>query len=109
MAGRPSEPDLIKITEIFLVPSAFLVAALGTADTNPHRACVSLIGLIISGMWWYCAREAFEDWASGAPGPGEHPLPRRISILRHLSTIFGVGWLLSLVAHLLLWQRALGT
>ena len=36
-------PDLIKTTELFLVPSSFLVAALGTADTNLHRAAVSVV------------------------------------------------------------------
>jgi hypothetical protein len=30
-----SDPDLVKVTEVFLVPSSFLVAALGTADSNP--------------------------------------------------------------------------
>lgn len=42
-----SAPDLVKITEAFLIPSSFLVAALGTADTNLHRAGVSLVGLVI--------------------------------------------------------------
>ena len=44
-------PDLIKVTELFLIPSSFLVAALGTDDTNPHRSAVSLLGLIVSGLW----------------------------------------------------------
>ena len=55
---RLREPDLIKVTEIFLVPSSFLVAALGTADTNPHRAVVSLLGLIVSAFWLACSRDA---------------------------------------------------
>ena len=41
-------PNLVKLTEILLVPSSFLVAALGTADTNPHREVVSTVGLIVS-------------------------------------------------------------
>src|SRR6478735_7509965 len=56
-----ADPDLIKITEVFLVPSSFLVAALGTADTNPHRAGVSVLGLVISVFWLICAREALSE------------------------------------------------
>jgi hypothetical protein len=52
-------PELIKVTEIFLIPSSFLVAALGTADTNLHRAAVSAVGLINSVLWWPSSREAF--------------------------------------------------
>jgi hypothetical protein len=37
MSSTSSDPDLIKVTELLLVPNSFLVAALGTADTNPHR------------------------------------------------------------------------
>ncbi|OYW15952.1 MAG: hypothetical protein B7Z55_14475 [Planctomycetales bacterium 12-60-4] len=101
-----SDPDLIKVTEIFLVPSSFLVAALGTADTNPHRAAVSLIGLIVSVMWWVCSREALSEHAASGAAPAAHP--RRTAMLSWLAIVFVVGWLASLIAHLILWTRPPG-
>lgn len=100
--SETSEPNLIKVTEIFLVPSSFLVAALGTADTNPHRAGVSLVGLIISTMWWVCCREALVEQSA------EFASKRRTRIMVWLSVVFIVGWLASTIVHLLLWTRPLG-
>lgn len=97
------DPDLIKVTEIFLVPSSFLVAALGTADTNPHRAAVSLLGLIVSLLWLACSREAMSE-ARGPAADGS-ALPRRTQILAWLPLVFIAGWLSSLVIHSWLWAR----
>lgn len=105
MRSTPT-PDLIKISEIFLIPSTFLVAALGTADTNFHRAAVSAIGLVITIQWWIAAREAFAE-VSPKPADGQPP-PRRIQILCQLPIVFILGWALSLVVHLSLWNRPLG-
>ncbi|AMV35365.1 hypothetical protein VN12_24965 [Pirellula sp. SH-Sr6A] len=58
MDRPPPAPDLIKITDIFLVPSSFLVAALGTANTNLHRAVVSVVGLLLNVLWWFSHRIA---------------------------------------------------
>ncbi len=100
--STPTEPNLIKVTEIFLVPSSFLVAAIGTADTNPHRAMISLLGLVISILWWECCREALsEQQTEAAP-------KRRTRILAWLSLVFIIGWLLSTVVHFALWSRPLG-
>jgi hypothetical protein len=96
------DPDLIKITEIFLVPSSFLVAALGTADTNLHRAFVSLLGLVIAGLWCASTRDA------AASGNDLKDRPRRTRILHRLPYVFIAGWLLSVVGHLLLWSHPLG-
>jgi hypothetical protein len=101
--SQSTEPDLIKVTEIFLVPSSFLVAALGTADTNPHRAGVSLLGLIVSALWWACCREALTEHGV------EPARKRRRRLLVSLSHVFVVGWLLSLIVHLALWSRPLGS
>lgn len=103
-----SHPDLIKITEVFLVPGSFLVAALGTADTNPHRAGVSVIGLIVSILWWYCSHEALAEWKAADAETQAAVRARRVRILSWLPIIFTTGWLASLVAHLLLWGRPLG-
>lgn len=103
MESSPT-PDLIKITEIFLVPSSFLVAALGTADTNLHRAAVSLLGLIVSALWWICSHEAITE--RPRPAAGRHP--RRTRILSWMSIVFVLGWLMSLVVHALIWNQPLG-
>lgn len=99
------DPDLIKITEIFLVPSSFLVAALGTADTNPHRAAVSILGLIVSLLWWICSREALAD-AAPAATMGKHRV--RTRVLSWLAMVFVTGWLLSTIVHLILWNKPIG-
>lgn len=103
MSSSP-DPDLIKITEIFLVPSSFLVAALGTADTNPHRAMVSLLGLVVSGLWWAATSDAVRE----ATASRETQRPRRTAILCWLPIVFAIGWIFSIIAHLLLWNRPLG-
>ena len=98
-------PDLIKVTEIFLVPSSFLVAALGTADTNPHRAGVSLLGLIVSVLWLACSREALSELGPPRSGEAGPALSRRIRILGGLPLVFIIGWLASFVIHSWLWNR----
>jgi len=99
-------PDLIKTTELFLVPSSFLVAALGAADTNLHRAAISLLGLVVSVLWFACTREALsETMAKDA----DAARVSRIVILARFPLVFIVGWFASLVIHLLLSGQALGT
>lgn len=104
--ANASDPDLIKVTEIFLVPNSFLVAALGTADTNMHRAAVSLLGLIISVLSWLCSREALADHP--AANSADAKLARRTRIMCWLPLIFLAGWLFSIVIHVALWNRPLG-
>lgn len=99
------DPNLTKVTEIFLVPSSFLVAALGTADTNIHRASVSLVGLIISVLWLISAREACPKSDESVPGQF---IPIRVRILAWLPLIFIVGWFISTVGHTYLWNQPLG-
>ena len=106
--GTPHDPDLIKITEIFLVPSSFLVAALGTADSNPHRAAVSALGLIVSVLWHMCSREAFEALPPPELGLSHARYPLRTRILAKLPYVFIFGWMISLVAHAMMWNRPLG-
>ena len=98
-------PDLVKTTELFLVPSSFLVAALGTADTNLHRAAVSLLGLVVSVLWLACSREAlFEAVANDA----QSAKTARIRILARFPLVFVIGWFASVVIHLLLAGQAMG-
>ena len=104
-----STPDLIKVTEIFLIPSSFLVAALGAADSNLHRAAVSFLGLIISVMWQISSREALFDSGPSDSEEGEAARSRRIWILSWLPSVFVTGWFLSSIIHLALWNRPLGS
>ncbi len=97
-------PDLVKVTEIFLIPSSFMAAALGTADSNIHRALVSAIGLLVSVFWYWCSQEAIEE-ISVAEGRAS----RRVALLSRLSLVFMASWSLSLIGHLLLWNKPLGT
>ena len=98
------EPNLIKVTEIFLIPSSFLVAALGTADTNPHRFGVSVLGLLVSLMWLVCSIEALKEHRDAQTGPQS----LRTAMLTGLSVVFAVGWLISSVVHAMLWNDRLG-
>jgi hypothetical protein len=98
-------PDLVKVTEIFLIPSSFLVAALGTADTNPHRFGASLLGLIVSVLWLVCSWDAHRE-ALTEPPARQHSV--RLRILAGLPWLFVAGWLTSAVIHALLWNRPLG-
>lgn len=108
---RVNDPDVVKITEVFLIPNSFLVAALGTADTNPHRAAVSLIGLVVSVLWLICSREALAELQSddGETEKEAAALSRRIKIMSSLPAFFIVCWIVSVIAHVLLWGRLLGT
>lgn len=101
-----SQPDLVKVTEIFLIPSSFLVAAVGTADTNPHRAAVSAVGLMVSCLWWVCCSEAFAELRSteaSAAAP-----TRRVRIMSWLPALFVACWAVSLLIHLWLWRQPFG-
>ena len=104
---RVRDPDLVKVTELFLIPCSFLVAALGTADTNLHRAGVSIVGLLISGLWVVCSREALAESRAASESPAAHP--RRTHILVWLPIIFVVGWFVSTVFHAALWNQPLGS
>lgn len=97
-------PDLVKTTEIFLVPSSFLVAALGTGDTNLHRAAVSVLGLIVSVLWFVCTHEAAAEVNATAPD-ASRSMRRRI--FYWLPLLFVAGWLFALVVHLVFWNVAM--
>lgn len=103
-----SNPDLVKVTEIFLIPSSFLVAALGTADTNPHRAGVSLMALIVSGLWWLCSREALAEQLTADASNAATAPSQRVRIMSWLPIFFVGCWAASTVIHLVLWNRPLG-
>jgi hypothetical protein len=98
--------DLVKTNELFLVPSSFLVAALGTADTNVHRAAVSALGLIVSVLWLVCSWEARAESATQQPAVAR---TARFQVLTWLGLLFLVGWLVSTIWHLALAGQPLGS
>src|SRR5262245_6734200 len=100
-----NDPNPVKVTEIFLIPSSFFVAALGTADSNIPRARPSLPGLGGRGLWVLCSREA---WTEGRATADAVAHPRRMKILVWLPVVFAVGWLISTVIHAVLWNQPLG-
>ena len=103
-------PNLVKVTELFLIPSSFLVAALGTADTNLHRAAVSVLGLVVSLLWQWCSWEAqTESTALPTPRDAQGATTRaRVFTLTWFPLVFVGGWTISIVAHVLLIGRPLG-
>ena len=106
MSSPFSHPDLVKVTELFLIPSSFLVAALGTADSNPHRAAVSILGLVASVLWLLAIRDAYRSLiASSSPGD---EIPLRTRVLCWLPVVFGASWIISAIVHLVLWNKPLG-
>ena len=107
MSTTPN-PDLIKVTEVFLIPSSFLVAALGTADTNLHRAAVSVIGLVVSVLWWVSSAEALQEETSVEASRKPAKLSRRMRIMAGLPVFFVLCWILSVIGHLIVWNRPLG-
>lgn len=92
-------PDLTKLAEIFLVPSSILVGALGVASTEPLKAGISILGLVVSILWAICSRDAFRDIQ---PNPSV-----RESVLVWLSTLFILGWLISTKLHGWRWTQGL--
>ncbi len=104
----PKVPDFVKVCEIFLVPSSFMVAALGTADTNLHRAAVSALGLIVSTMWLLCSQEALSEMRASNAGFSIAQMPRRLRVLALLPWVFILGWTFSLIIHVTLWNHPLG-
>ncbi|MFO0806240.1 MAG: hypothetical protein U0791_24315 [Gemmataceae bacterium] len=83
-----------------------MVAALGTADSNPHRAVVSLLGMVVSVMWWICSREALAERTAAVAA--DESRSRRTLIMAFLPLFFVASWAVSVVAHLMLWNKPIG-
>jgi hypothetical protein len=91
--AEPAPPNLIEISQMFLVPAAILFGALGLAGTEQLKTLISLLGLATSILWIYRVR----CWAGG---PG---IDRGTTLI--LASIFALTWSVSLVAHAILWYR----
>ena len=90
-------PDIAKITEIFLVPSAILIGALGVAGTEPLKTGISALGLASGVAWAVCSWDAFR--------PVNIYPPLREHVLGWLPALFIAGWLVSLIVHLVGWGK----
>lgn len=85
-----NELDVVKATEIFLVPGSILVGALGVARTEGLKSGISALGLLLTVLWLVCI------W--GAYGAAS-TLPWRLTILLWMPVIFFVSWTISLRIH----------
>lgn len=45
---------VVKTTEIFLVPVSILLSALGVAQTEGLKTGISVLALILTGLWSVC-------------------------------------------------------
>lgn len=87
--------DIVKLTEIFLVPGSILVGALGVARTEGLKTGISVLGLLTTLIWAFCNWDAYR--AESSP-------TSRIFILAWLPLIFLVAWVISGIIHFRKWQ-----
>lgn len=83
--------DVVKASEIFLIPSSILVGALGVARTEGLKSGISALGLLLTLLWIICR--------CGAYGAAGSPIPWRLTILTWMPALFLVSWGISLVLH----------
>ena len=89
-----TEPDVVKLAELFLVPSSVLLGALGIASTEPLKTTVSLLGFAIAAIWAVCNGDAVS-------------VPQAIStrelLIAWLPAGFMACWASCVVVHAKLW------
>jgi len=101
MADPTNALDVVKATEIFLIPGSILVGALGVARTEGLKSGISALGLLLTVLWLVCL------W--GAYGAASTPKPWRLTILLWMPAIFFVSWSISLRIHVKNYLREKGT
>lgn len=85
-----TEFDIVKATEIFLVPGSILVGALGVAKTEGLKTGVSALALLLTILWTICILDAYQT---------EPARSLRLSILMWMPALFLICWTVSLVLH----------
>lgn len=90
--------DLVKLTEIFFVPSSVLVGALSVAEKEPLKAAISFLGLLAAVLWSACNYDAV--------GQLNAAMPLRGYALAWLPVVISGCWLFSLGFHLCGWRCA---
>lgn len=78
--------DLHKIAQIFAVPVAVLVPALGVATTEPLKVLIAALGLVLTVVWHLCNNDI--------PKAKKHE-----HLIGGLPIIFGICWTVALVVH----------
>jgi hypothetical protein len=89
----PTLPNLISVSQMFLVPSSILFGALGVAPTEPLKTLISFLGSITSLIWFYRVLES----------TGAAPIDWGTTLA--LAGIFAATWLISLGAHGWAWAH----
>lgn len=87
-------PDIVKLTEIFLVPTSILVGSLGIARTEPLKTGISIIGFVMSLLWLIGA------WSSKPNTPKTADW-----LLLFLPVLFLICWLITTLVHAYLWRN----
>lgn len=87
--------NIVKLTEIFLIPGSILVGALGVARTEGLKTGISALGLVSTLIWACCNMDAYGSLSSRS---------WRISVLAWLPLLFLVAWVISGVIHFRKWQ-----
>lgn len=88
------QPDFVKVTEIFLVPTSILIGAFSVAATEPLKTALSLVCLIVATFWMVCLMDAWPDVTN-----------LTVRTLAGLPTLFFLGSFVSVVVHSLSWKR----
>jgi hypothetical protein len=92
--------DVVKVTEVFLVPGSILVGALGVARTEGLKSGISAIGLLLTALWLVCIFGAY--WGASPPKPW------RLMMLVFMPWLFLVSWGVSLRVHVTKYCREQG-
>src|SRR5687768_13691631 len=93
--------DIVKVTEVFLVPSSILVGALGVARTEGLKSGISALGFLLTVLWLICV--------CGAYGAASTPKPWRLTMLVFMPALFLVSWSISLRIHVKNYLNEKGT
>lgn len=89
------QPDFLKVTEIFLVPTSILIGAFSVATTESLKTALSLVCFIVAVFWAVCLWDAWPDATS-----------LRVRMLAGLPALFFVGSLIAVVVHGLRWKSS---
>ena len=87
--------ELREITQIFMLPSTFLVVALGAARTEPLKVGVSALGLV-SGILWGIGAFGIDEQSMGTG--------LRAILQWVVPWVFCFAWLGSLIIHIANWS-----
>ena len=111
-----AEKLLAQRTQMFLIPITILVNALAHADNERLKTGVSVLGLVVTVIWWVCAWQTYSLLTLLRKRKEPEPLdtltnaahgPFRASWLTAyaLPTVFAVAWFIATVVHACRWSQ----